>query len=675
MRAVILRSLAVIGVGGLILAGVLYVASTVDTRPPEVLGVQLTQSLADQPDRALITTSIEVAFSEPVEPDGAEAALSLEPAVAGSVSWSGTTMIFTPADPLEVETEYAVRIAAGVRDLAGNEMAEAPPAFTFVTAGRPMIASADPADGADEVPVDAVVELVFSALMDTASVEAALTVEPEVEHDLRWSGERLEIVFREPLLPATEYRLHVAGSATDVSGVELGRDVSIGFRTVEPALAVAAVIPADGTGGIAPTTPIVIRFDRPVDPASVSSDLLEISPSVGGSLELVSLADSPDGSVLRFLPSAPLSANTTFEVTLLPGVRGEENGGGMAEPVRWTFTTGTTFGTLSNHVLFLSDRAGVTNVWAMNPDGTGQHQVSAELTPVLDYAVAPNGSSLVVSDGWRLVYMSADGSGRQILTEAGFLEFDPTYAPDGSRVAFARADAETGEGLGLWTWEPGAVSADRVDLPADVRPDRPDPTGDVDESGLLLRAPRYAPDGQALAFVAADGRIGLLELPAERFTWVEASAVGAPSWRPDSSGILVSLGESGTEPTVAAPVAPLAPTQGGGVGLVNRSGTRVDRTGFGDEARLAAVGPDGRIAVHDADGVMRVADRPDAAAEPIAGLEGARLAELAFGPAGRVAIIVRQASSPEASRIERVDLETGERAELLRGGWRVRWLP
>ena len=32
----------------------------------------------------------------------------------------------------------------------------------------------------------------------------------------------------------------------------------------------------------------------------------------------------------------------------------------------------------------------------MNADGTGQRQVSAELEPVLDYAVAPDGSSLVV---------------------------------------------------------------------------------------------------------------------------------------------------------------------------------------------------------------------------------------------------------------------------------------
>jgi hypothetical protein len=67
MRSVLLRSLLVIGAGGLVLAGLLYVASTVDARPPAVLEVRLTQPLADDAQRALITTSLEVVFSETVE--------------------------------------------------------------------------------------------------------------------------------------------------------------------------------------------------------------------------------------------------------------------------------------------------------------------------------------------------------------------------------------------------------------------------------------------------------------------------------------------------------------------------------------------------------------------------------------------------------------------------------
>src|SRR6188768_1516916 len=103
MRSVLLRTLAVLGGGGLVLGGVLYVASTVDGRPPEVSGIRLTQPSTDDDRVALITTSIEISFSEPVETHAAAAAVSLEPEVAGAVSWSGTTMIFTPGDPLELD--------------------------------------------------------------------------------------------------------------------------------------------------------------------------------------------------------------------------------------------------------------------------------------------------------------------------------------------------------------------------------------------------------------------------------------------------------------------------------------------------------------------------------------------------------------------------------------------
>src|SRR5688572_32775618 len=126
MRSILLRSLVVIGAGGLVLAGLLYVASTVDARPPAVLDVRLTQPQADDAQRALITTSLEVVFSETVDMDSAAAALRLEPAAEGAVSWSGSTMICTPRDPLALETSYAVSVGGGVRDLAGNEMEELP---------------------------------------------------------------------------------------------------------------------------------------------------------------------------------------------------------------------------------------------------------------------------------------------------------------------------------------------------------------------------------------------------------------------------------------------------------------------------------------------------------------------------------------------------------------------
>ncbi len=293
-------------------------------------------------------------------------------------------MIYTPSEPLSLATSYTVSIAPGVEDLAGNRMTDPPPPFDFSTTGPPEVVETEPADGSTDVALEAPIELRFSTLMDTASVEAALRLRPSFAHEVRWSGQLLEILPTEPLQPETDYRVEIGDDAFDVSGVALDAPVSLSFTTLAPGLDLSLLVPSDGTDGIAQTSPIAVFFDRPIDPDSLSDDVLTLTPTVAGSVDLVDElgnepADAEDGRVLRFTPSGPLPANTTFEVVLAPGVTGT-GGGGLAEPVSWTFTTGAPHTTLSNQITFLTDRAGVPNLWAMNVDGTAAHQLSAELT-------------------------------------------------------------------------------------------------------------------------------------------------------------------------------------------------------------------------------------------------------------------------------------------------------
>jgi subtilisin len=94
------------------------------------------------------STTVAVAFGEPMDRASAQAAFSLRrtsdgAAVAGSFSWSGNTMTFRPSAALASGTGYTARVGTGARDAAGNAMA-AEQASGFVTAATTTTVTAYP---------------------------------------------------------------------------------------------------------------------------------------------------------------------------------------------------------------------------------------------------------------------------------------------------------------------------------------------------------------------------------------------------------------------------------------------------------------------------------------------------------------------------------------------------
>src|SRR5207237_2070227 len=181
-----------------------------------------------------------------VDHQSAQAAFSVVPKLSGSFSWSGATMIFTPADRLPLETSFSVRLHGQIRDMAGNATGSAGP-FGFRTVGGPTIVATQPADQARDVPIDTRIQLTFSTLMDTASVQGALQVVPNTQVDLRWSGQRLAIVPRAPLLPGRDYAVLLGSGAHDQAGTALSAALRLSFTTVSAGLTTRTIVPADGT--------------------------------------------------------------------------------------------------------------------------------------------------------------------------------------------------------------------------------------------------------------------------------------------------------------------------------------------------------------------------------------------------------------------------------------------
>jgi hypothetical protein len=689
-RAVPLRSLAAIAIGVAVLGAILYYASTVDGRGPTVVGVSLTQHLADDPRQALTTTSIEVDFSEPVEQPAAEAAFAIRPNVEGAFSWSAASLTFTPANRLPLRTAFEISIGPGVRDQAGNEMTGVPDPFVFTTVGNPEVVASDPADGAADVALDAPISVDFSTLMDTASVEAAVRLAPALDVRVRWSREVLTIVPVVAFEPNRRYTLTIGVGARDQAGTPLEQPFLLTFRTVSSGLATEAIVPADGVAGVAVTSPIALVFDRPLDPASVDDDLLTITPEVAGSLDVVALpgaAGMRDGTsrVLSFQPSSSLDPNTTYEVTLGHGLLGAD-GAGLPAGLTWSFTTGAPTMTLSNQVVFLSDRAGIANLWAMNPDGSNQRQLSAELSPVISYSVAPDGRAYLTGDGAMVVWQRANGSARRPLTDPDLVEFDAAYSSDGTLITFGRADPELGRGLGLWMRDADGSDPRPFELPSAALAS---PSAGEPAPMPLLRAPRLSPDGTALAFVDAEGGVAILDLELQQLTVAGFEALSEPIYLTDGSGVLVAglpAGAAGGDPyRPQTPVPLLDPWSRGldatqlaavRVVRVNRFATSPTDTGWGAGAVRVAVEAGGRYAYirvagdGEAGGSLWVTSSLESPGRAMLDAPGSLTGFATFAPEPGLMLISRAGGD-----IALLSLGDGSTEPLSPDGWLPRWLP
>ena len=265
----------------------LYFASTVDGRPPQVGEMRLTQSLSTDASIALTTTSVEIVFSEEVDHAQAEDAFAIEPDVDGAFSWSGSSLFFTPDAPLPLETEFRITVASGVADAAGNPMPDPAGPFSFRTVGPPRVIGVDPPDGSSDVPLQATLRVTFSTLMDTASAEAAISLRPAADLELAWRQEVLEITPVTPLEPDRRYELIVGSEATDHTGTPIAESSVTSFTTVVSGLSVDRVVPADGSQGIAVGTAIAVELDGEIDPESLDDASLRVTPDVGGTVEVV----------------------------------------------------------------------------------------------------------------------------------------------------------------------------------------------------------------------------------------------------------------------------------------------------------------------------------------------------------------------------------------------------
>ncbi|HEY0759366.1 MAG TPA: Ig-like domain-containing protein [Acidisarcina sp.] len=269
--------------------------------------------------------------------------------VAGAVTCSGATALFTPAALLTPNTTYTATVTTGAHNLAGNGLA-APYVWTFTTGAQPAVISTTPANGATGVPTDQVISATFSELMNCATLYTPATsftvtgpgVTP-VAGVVNCAGNVATFTPSALLAANTLYTAAISAAASDPAGEPLAGNYTWTFKTA-PAITPPTVIstdPLNNAVGVPVNQKLAATFSEAMDPASINATTFTLTGPGGVAVTGV-VAYVASGSTATFSPAVALAPNTTYVATITTGAQDLSTPpNSLAANYVWTFTTGT----------------------------------------------------------------------------------------------------------------------------------------------------------------------------------------------------------------------------------------------------------------------------------------------------------------------------------------------
>jgi hypothetical protein len=256
--------------------------------------------------------------------------------VLGIISYTGSTVTFTPSVPLAGNTLYTATITTDAKNLAGTALANNY-VWSFTTSPVPFVVSTDPLNSATGVALDKVIRATFNMTMNPATLNAAtFTVKQgaaTVVGAISYSGSTVSFTPATPLLADKIYTVTITTGAQNTVGVPMANNYVWNFTTGTVPI-VVSTDPANNATGVALNKVIRATFNVPMNPTTLNATTYTVKQGATSVLGTISYS----GSTVSFTPTFPLEANKIYTATITTGAQSVA-GIPMASNYIWNFTT------------------------------------------------------------------------------------------------------------------------------------------------------------------------------------------------------------------------------------------------------------------------------------------------------------------------------------------------
>ena len=263
-----------------------------DTTAPRIASVTpIADATAVAPNADVV-----VVFDEDMDPASATGHVVLSSGDVTGTTWDDARTLRIEHTPWDPGVRVEVTLTTGLADAAGNGLAVDHTFGFWTVTDDVLLLLATPRNGADDVPTNTTVTLLFNRTMDLDALTAATTVDdgtdpkaPAAFACRRGSDTSVVMEFEQDLPPSSTIMIVITTDATSITGEPLTQETVFGFTTGDAADVTPpelfSVEPANGTSVDPATSTIVFTFSEPIDvtrfePSTIGGQLLLMLESI-----------------------------------------------------------------------------------------------------------------------------------------------------------------------------------------------------------------------------------------------------------------------------------------------------------------------------------------------------------------------------------------------------------